>query len=238
MLNKLRYYYHRVMGNIRANEYIYYPDNFPGGEKNTSKVFTNIYVENTWGSIESVSGKGSETKHTQVLLKKLDPLLKKMEIKSVLDAPCGDYNWMKDLNKSNLDYTGMDIVEDLVSDLNLKYREISNIRFQTGNILSDELPKVDLIFCRDCLVHFSFEDIFKALRNFKNSGSTYLLTTTYIHRGKNNQIQTGGWRAINLEKAPINFPKPRRIIWENNLDDQGMYHDKCMALWNLNDLKI
>ncbi|MCF1750316.1 class I SAM-dependent methyltransferase [Mariniradius sediminis] len=238
MLNRIRYYLRKMRGDIRANEYIYYPKDFFVDEERVSEVFSKIYSKNIWGSKESVSGKGSETKHTKILLKKLNHLVKQLKIKSMLDSPCGDFNWMQQLDKTGIDYTGMDIVEDLIKFLDAKYRNTPGISFEAGNIIEDDLPKVDLIFCRDCLVHFSFEDIQKALANFKKSGSKYLLTTTYIHRGVNFDIRTGGWRAINLQKAPFNLPKPMKVIWEDNLDDFGMYHDKCMGLWDLTEIEF
>jgi hypothetical protein len=238
MLNKLRYYFRKVKGDIRANEYIYYPRDFSSDVNDVVDVFNKIYSTNTWGSTESASGRGSEIQHTKTLLKKLDRLTKEFGVKSMLDAPCGDFNWMKHFDRSGISYFGMDIVVDLIDILNAKYAQDSQVTFQAGNIILGELPQVDLIFCRDCLVHFSFEDIHQSLSNFKKSGSRYLLTTSYTDRGVNREIQTGGWRPINLQKPPFNFPKPLQIINENNFDDHGIYFDKCMAMWKLSDIKI
>lgn len=238
LLNVARYYYRKIKGDISSNKYIYTPSNLINQESEVSKIFSEIYKNRIWKSQESASGKGSELAHTKILLKSLNQLIADLKIKSMLDAPCGDFNWMKLLDKSQMTYIGMDIVEDLISTLQLNYSQNSELSFQVGNIIEDRLPQVDLIFCRDCLVHLSFEDIKKALANFKKSGSKYLLTTTYIHRGVNFDITAGGWRAINLEKHPFNLPKPISIIHEKNLDDLGMFYDKCMALWDLSELKI
>jgi len=238
LINKARYYYRKATGDIFLNKYIYYPKEFLNEEDDVTDVFTKIYSKKIWVSKESVSGKGSEIEHTKKLLRKLGRLLKDLEVKSMLDAPCGDFNWMQHLDKTGIDYTGMDIVEDLIKSLQLKFGQVPGLTFQVGNIIENDLPRVDLIFCRDCLAHLPFDDIKKALINFKNSGSRYLLTTTYIHRGSNFDIKAGGWRAINLEKPPFNFPKPIKVIWEDNLDDFGMYHDKCMGLWDLSEIKI
>ncbi len=238
MLNRIRFYFLKVKGDIHSNKYIYYPKDFFADGEEVSEVFEKIYFKNIWGSKESVSGRGSEIHHTKTLLKRLNRLIKDLKVKSMLDSPCGDFNWMLNLEKTGINYSGMDIVDDLITSLQEKYRHTPGLTFRVGNIIDDELPEVDLIFCRDCLVHFSFEDIQKTLSNFKKSGSRYLLTTTYIHRGVNFDIRTGGWRAINLEKPPFNFPKPIKVISEDNLDDFGMYHDKCMGLWDLSNIKF
>jgi hypothetical protein len=234
MLNKLNYYYKKVKGIISANEYIYIPKDFFSDTEDVDGVFKEIYSKNTWGSKESASGRGSEIRHTKTLLKELNRLTKELDVRSLLDAPCGDFNWMKHLNRSEISYTGMDILDELIDSLNTKYGH--EVTFKVGNIIESELPKVDLIICRDCLVHFSFKDIHQSLSNFKKSGSKYLLTTSFIDRGVNRDIQTGSWRTINLEKPPFNLPKPLKIIHENNLDEHGIYFDKCMILWKLSDI--
>ena len=59
------------------------------------ETFTEIYTENLWASAESKSGTGSELRNTEVLRQELSVLLKKYKIQSMLDIPCGDFNWMK-----------------------------------------------------------------------------------------------------------------------------------------------
>jgi hypothetical protein len=84
--------------------------------------------------------------------------------------------------KLNLDqYIGADIVFDLIAKCAARLAaDVETTReFLRLDILVDPLPAADLIFCRDCLVHFSFADIRRALGNIEQSGSTYLMTTTY-----------------------------------------------------------
>ena len=99
-------------------------------------------------------------------------------IKTMLDIPCGDWFWMQHVDLSNVRYTGADIVEKIIQQ-NQQYAG-ENIFFRYLDLLSDELPKNDLVFCRDCLVHFSYEDVGKALENLTRSGSKYLLTTPHL----------------------------------------------------------
>ncbi|UCS91983.1 class I SAM-dependent methyltransferase [Echinicola marina] len=234
---RLKFFLRKLRGKIQENQYIYYP-NIDLKNGSSKEIFEEINGKNTWGSKESVSGKGSEIKHTRILLRKLNILNQELRIKSMLDAPCGDFNWMKNLDREGIKYTGMDIVEDVINKLSDEYADESVLIFKKGNIIEDQLPKVDLIFCRDCLVHFSFSDIDKTLRNFKNSGSKYLLTTTYGARKINRDIATGGWRPINLEITPFNLGTPLKVIKENNTDDNGLYFDKSMALWELSKLNL
>lgn len=59
------------------------------------EVFTLIYKFNKWRGTESVSGPGSSLHESRELIHKLPLLLNLFEINSILDAPCGDFHWMK-----------------------------------------------------------------------------------------------------------------------------------------------
>jgi len=82
---------------------------------------------------------------------------------------------MKKVDLSGITYIGADIVNELVNKNYYKYDE----EFMTLDITKDKLPRVDVVFVRDCLVHFSNKDIYKALKNIYKSGAKYLLTTTF-----------------------------------------------------------
>src|SRR4051812_19402296 len=58
-------------------------------------IFSGIYRNNSWGDPESVSGRGSTLARTEVMRKTLPILLANVRAKSLLDAPCGDFNWMQ-----------------------------------------------------------------------------------------------------------------------------------------------
>ncbi len=200
------------------------------------EIFTNVYKNNLWRSKESVSGTGSSYEQTKAIIKEIPRLIELFQIKTMLDAPCGDFNWMKNV-KLNIDqYIGADIVSELIKLNNQKY---SNLKrgFLNLDIIVDPLPEVDLILCRDCFVHLSFDDVRKALNNLKRSGSKYLLTTTFTNPRHNIDSRTGyEWRPLNLQLAPFHFPKPIYIINENCTEEGMLYSDKSLALWKLNTL--
>ncbi len=201
--------------------------------------FTNIYNKKFWQwNDETVSGMGSSLEHTETVRGLLPKLLSEFSISSVLDAPCGDFNWMRLVVSDNLTYIGVDIVEDLVRANKGRYGA-ENISFIQADITKDELPSVDLILCRDCLAHLSFKNAFGVLKNFKKSGSKYLLITTYTNEDRNNiDISDEGYEnyTINLEKPPFDFPRPLSILRENNPQTSAL--DKCLALWRLEDLNL
>lgn len=204
--------------------------------KSTEKIFADIHSGNKWGGRHSVSGPGSELNEVLAISEGLPTILAELQVKTVLDIPCGDFNWMKNLNLRVIEYTGADIVPDLIQHNQEKYQK-DNVRFQVADVISDKLPKVDLVLCRDCLVHLSSRDVLLALQNICDSGSKYLLTTTFPERKHNENIATGQWRALNLTVAPFLLPEPVWIMSENCEVDGGAQRDKSLALWKIADIK-
>jgi hypothetical protein len=150
-------------------------------------VFDEIYRRNHWGSSESLSGTGSDQRQTARIVAELPGLLRRHGVESMLDVPCGDFNWMSRVDLAGVDYTGGDIVADLVESNNERYAG-AGVRFRRLDLLSDPLPQVDLVFCRDCLVHFSLADVRRALANVASSGAKFLLTTTFPAHPRNRSL--------------------------------------------------
>ena len=205
--------------------------------KSTKEVFTGIYNKNYWDSSESVSGLGSELIQTKSLIESLDNLLHNLEIKSILDIPCGDFNWMQRVDLQNKNYIGADIVEQIIKKNKKKYQE-KNIKFKELDLTCSSLPQSDVVITRDCLVHLSYNDIYNSIKNIKLSKSRYLLTTTNSECNINCDIATGEWRKLNFQIKPFNFPKPILIINENCTEYNGRHKDKSMALWEISKIKL
>ncbi|MCX6613074.1 MAG: class I SAM-dependent methyltransferase [Acidobacteria bacterium] len=211
-----------------------YPHNAVSGP--TEEVFQRIWANNYWGDAESRSGGGSNLEQTAVLRPALSRLLSELKIQSMLDLPCGDFHWMKEtVLPAGMSYVGGDIVAPLVASNQASFGGPLK-RFEQMNLMEDDLPQVDLIFCRDCLVHLSFAQIGKAIENLRRSGSTYLLTTNFSDDRRNHDIRTGQWRPLALRAAPFHFPLPLAVIEEKCTENRGKFSDKTMSLWRIADL--
>ena len=69
-------------------------------------------------------------------------------------------------------YIGADIVEALPRENEKRFGgPQSNRRFVHLDLTRDPLPRADAVLCRDCLVHLSFEHIFRAIDNIRGSGA-------------------------------------------------------------------
>jgi len=207
-------------------------------ELDLAKRFERIHETNLWGADTSVSGVGSELDATAAMRARLPGMLTELGVRSLLDAPCGDHRWMASL-KLDIDcYFGLDIVPSIVEALQERYRRDARRTFLLADLTRDALPRCDLILSRDCLVHFSFATLDRALRNLKASGATWLLTTTFPELERNEEIEDADWRPLNCERAPLNWPAPVEVINERCTEAGGAYADKSLALWRLSDLPI
>ena len=53
---------------------------------------------------------------TQNIRKDLFEFIKSENINTILDVPCGDFYWMSQMKLDHLDYTGADIVDEIIED--------------------------------------------------------------------------------------------------------------------------
>src|SRR5258705_12083244 len=77
-------------------------------------VFTRIYTSNGWGNRESVSGDGSSLRETRIARQLLPALVARDDVNVLLDIPCGDCNWMREIDFCGRSYIGADIVSKLI----------------------------------------------------------------------------------------------------------------------------
>lgn len=195
-----------------------------------------IYKTNKWGDPESVSGKGSNMKQTESVRRELPGLLAKIGARSMLDVPCGDFHWLCNCPLDLDSYIGADIVDELMRENAERYANDKR-RFQCLDLTRDPLPAVDVILCRDCLVHLCFEDAARAVNRIIESDSRYLLATTFVEHDRNVDKLTGKHRPLNMELAPFGWPSPITVIAESTEGSSYATKGKSLALWRVSDLK-
>ncbi len=154
----------------------------------------------------------------------------------MVDAPCGDYYWLStlDLSRNLAWYKGLDIVPRLIQQNNQRFAT-AKISFEATDLIKRVPPRADLILCRHLLIHLSFEDGLRVLRNFKSSGSKYLMITNQPQVQRNEEIIfTGSYRPVNLHLPPFNFPQP---FW--SIDDaQGDQDQSVAAIFDLKTIAV
>jgi hypothetical protein len=205
-------------------------------DADAEKVFTDIFENNKWGRGKSKSGTGSTLDATAPLREGLIQLFSDFGISTLVDAPCGTGEWVTTVTRSLNIYMGFDIVRSLIDEARALPGLPRGHFFNVADITKDILPRADAILCRDCLVHLPFGLTKDALENFKKSGSTYLLATTFPLRDNSELANWGGWRPINLERPPFNFPRPLRLLRDRPPREGDKWADKSVGVWRLDQI--
>jgi hypothetical protein len=189
------------------------------------EIFEDIVKHNRWK--KHPCGPGSTFGYTENLRLNLGSFLKKHNITSMIDAPCGDYSWMSVTDLPSIqEYIGGDIVEFLIEANQKKY---PNHVFKQIDLTRDTLPDVDLLFCRDCLLHLSFKDIDNVFKNISRSNIKYVLLSNWYEDSENSRdIQTGEARYISFLENPYNFSQPIDSI----TDFVEGFPRRKMVLWS------
>lgn len=198
--------------------------------------FERIHATNLWGAAASVSGLGSEPSATTALAASLPVLLRELKVRSLLDAPCGDAQWINGIDLA-VDYVGVDIVPAIVDALQRRAAagELQG-RYELADVTRDPLPRADAVLCRDCLVHLSFTHIRRVIENLRRSGATWLITTTFSELQANRDCEDGDWRALNFCRPPFAWPAPLAVLDERCDEAGGGYRDKSLGVWRLDSL--
>src|SRR5918997_1490740 len=131
-------------------------------------------------------------------------------------------------------YAGVDIVPALVE--GLRARAAAGAiggEYRLADITRDPLPRADAILCRDGLVHLSFGNARRAVVNFRRSGATWLIATTFPGWATNRDCEDGDWRPLNLERLPFAWGPPAALPNEGCTEGGGGWRDKSLGAWRL-----
>ncbi|MGB0498349.1 MAG: class I SAM-dependent methyltransferase [Rubricella sp.] len=176
------------------------------------------------------SGPGSTLEHTALLRDALPDLLRRHGVSSLLDAPCGDWTWMREVDLAGVHYTGLDIVPAIV-EANRNAFGGEAVAFAVADLTSDPLPRADLLLCRDCLFHLVFDLRWAFFENFLASGTPLLLTTTYSNPRNRVLEKNGDFQFFNMTAPPFSFPEPLERI-EDDKPGRRSRFARFMGLWH------
>jgi SAM-dependent methyltransferase len=194
-----------------------------------AKVFSEIYQSHAWGG-ESPSGPGSDPQQLKEYRRVIMDFLRKDGIRTVLDVGCGDWAFSQQIDWSAVDYTGADVVPDLVRRLSNAFTS-NKIRFIHLDLVEDPLPPADLCLCKDVLQHLSNASVTRFLQKL-TSFRRAILTNDWktecptgwrrLWRMKetaraNTDIPDGGWRPLRLTEEPFRLKAKRLTMIRMNV---------------------
>ena len=181
-----------------------------------AEVFSKIYKEDLW---HGGSGAGSKIENVKEYVEILQKYIDKPEIKTVLDLGCGDWEFSKFLDLSSVSYLGVDVVESVIESNSTSYSS-SNIKFISRDITTYEIPKADLIICKDVLQHLCNKDVVNILVKIITSSKFSLITNDFKPENtENKDIDNGDYRCLDLTLSPfyldvVTILESERVGWK------------------------
>ncbi|XP_074660240.1 uncharacterized protein LOC141912759 [Tubulanus polymorphus] len=225
--------------------------NSPKKEDDSHRMasFRDVYKNHHWGVQQpgykgiQGSGQGSSVDFARHMMKVLGgtiDMVKKATGKNkirFLDIPCGDMVWMQTFleNRNDVIYTGMDIVPELIKSHNTRFANRTDWSFRHQDIVKNPLDgSYDIIHCRHMLQHLTTADALKVLKHFSDSGSRFLLTTTWANTRSNAELSSfehARFRNLNLEIPPFSLVPPLCIgrDWPKHQFEKQLY----AGMWSL-----
>jgi 2-polyprenyl-3-methyl-5-hydroxy-6-metoxy-1,4-benzoquinol methylase len=159
---------------------------------------------------ESLCGAGSWKAQAGDARDFIQGAINKYRFETILDLGCGDWNWMQEVDFKGAQYLGIDCDDQMIQDNSSKYGS-DQIRFQVGDIFSIDLPKVDLVICRDVLFHVRKELSLSLIQKLKTRDRLFFLSTSFNQQTTNQElrqyckIEDWGFYRINLLRDPFNL---------------------------------
>lgn len=145
-------------------------------------IFEDIYKKSLWNNGNTnvpLSGPGSSLENTKFYSEVLNKFIYDNECKTVLDLGCGDLTWIPNtpfFNDNNIKYTGVDIVESLITSHLTKFPQK---QFLCKDItIYNDFDKVDIIIIRDVIFHLKNNDILSIFENIKNKFKFIIITSS------------------------------------------------------------
>lgn len=196
-------------------------------QSSSEQVFSQVYERGIWGRDQQgngTSGKGSTQENAMEYIVFLNKFIKINNIKTIVEIGCGDWEVMRHVDLTGVDYVGFDVVPSMIQDNLAKYRT-SNVNFALADCIHDPLPKADLLLCKDVLNHIPNDGVFKIIQKFTNY--RHVLTTSDVEAAtlssNNWDIDLGDWRSIDLAAWPFNLPGKKLLIYPS---EYTYYHLK------------
>lgn len=193
---------------------------------------------NRASSEECMSGYLSDLANTAALRKSFEAILKDYDIKTVFDAGCGDYHWIKNVpGMEKVEYTGVDLIEEVIEANKKKTAGNANVRFVVADLANPDYvmdKAYDLVILRDVVQFQPLRDSLQMMKTIEKSGSKYIFTT--FHRGTkfNNDAGYNGNMFADVMISPFNFASDAQLTaFQEHKHLDFPLNAKGMGMWPL-----
>lgn len=127
-----------------------------------SDAFTSIYARGAWGDGMSASGPGSDPEISRPYVDLVQSLIANEGIASVVDLGHGDWQMWPVEAFSDVSYQGFDVARGLSEAVTLQFGTADR-HFEFGDCVTMEIPRAQLVLCKDVLMHLPNKDVSQVL---------------------------------------------------------------------------
>jgi hypothetical protein len=150
----------------------------------------------------------------QIYIEFLQNFLKTNNIKSVVDAGCGNFDFSQKIDWHGIHYIEYDVFKSIVKENCIKSSN-KTYNFIHDDITTIDLPSADLLLCKDVLQHLPNKDVIRFLKQcskFKHC----LITNDIGSHKMNKNIKAGEYRPIDLTQKPFNITGFKILTYKSN----------------------
>merc|ERR1719221_878628 len=188
---------------------------------------------------DSLSGPGSKPDVAKPFVEFFLGWLKQHpNVTSMVESSAGHWpsGWQRFVEWPGLDYVGVDILPEVVeadekylADTGIKKLGLKSMRFMKGDMLKAEtLPKADLFFTKDTLIHFPNKFISQFLDSTAKACPPKYKYVMFVHdfRPRNDWNNAdirkfGEYHGFDLKNAPFNMPVETVFKWTTAPGQEG-----------------
>jgi SAM-dependent methyltransferase len=189
------------------------------------EVFGRIYETAHW---EGGSGQGSRADVTEPYRRVVQCLIASRDVRAVVDAGCGDWEFAQLIDWSPVEYRGIDVVPTVIDRNQTQFGGVG-VRFELLDFIDAPLPSGDLLLCKDVLQHWPVALVQRFLRQVLTRYRYALLTNDIasVHcppEARNSEIPLGAWRTLDLAAPPFDA----RPLWTFDYDIRGEWTKRVL----------
>jgi SAM-dependent methyltransferase len=161
----------------------------------------------------SSSGPGSALSVTVPYRDFLARFIREHDVRSIVDLGCGDLEIMSHVDLGDASYLGIDVIAERIERNRKKLGEHPRFSFSVGDARTLPMSSIagfDLLIIKDVLQHWTNAEVaaWLARWHFAVQRPHYALVTNCNYGPTvNRDVAAGGWRAIDLTKAPFGVGK-------------------------------
>lgn len=204
-----------------------------------TKSFDAVYEKGLWRGGEG-SGPGSELSNCLPMCFQLANFINTHKIEKIADVSCGGMAWwptVLSLVNHKVQFYGFDVSSVAIRRNRVKFAGYANMAFSVADARKVQLPKCDLVVCRETINHLSVSNAKAVIENLQAADTRYVcfsdedlveknvVEDNKRHNKKGADEHVFVYSRWNLRLDPFFLPEPDHTIRE--------FNGRCMQFYRI-----